>query len=136
MALMIRKGLNLQMIHDVHRPLSEMLLGLEGWIPMYMTGQVNPYYLKDRTNHHFLHFIRSAGSVAISGEAVHGKHSKGRYTVTRNKDDVAYYRQRAKDLLDRAQPLMEIYKESRVAGVQDKIALYRDEIQRLEREER
>ena len=32
--------------------------------------------------------------------------------------------------------LMEIYKESRVAGVQDKIALYRDEIQRLEREER
>lgn len=32
--------------------------------------------------------------------------------------------------------LMEIYKESRVAGVRDKIALYRDEIQRLEREKR
>lgn len=31
--------------------------------------------------------------------------------------------------------LMEIYKESRVAGVRDKIALYREEIQRLEREE-
>ena len=32
--------------------------------------------------------------------------------------------------------LMEIYKESSVTGVQDKIALYRDEIERLERKER
>lgn len=112
MALMIRKGLDLQMIHDVHRPLPEMLLGLEGWIPMYMTGQVHPYYLNDATNQHFMHFIRSAGSVAISGEAILGHHASGRYTVTRNKDDVAYYRQRAKDLLDRARPLMKIYNES------------------------
>ena len=111
MALMIRKGLHLHMIHDVHRPLPEMLLGLEGWIPMYMTGQVHPYYLKDQTNQHFMHFIRSAGSVAISGEAIYGKQKHGRYTVSRNTDDVAYYRQRAKDLLHRAAPLMEIFKE-------------------------
>ena len=76
MALMIRKGLNLQMIHDVHRPLSEMLLGLEGWIPMYMTGQVHPYYLSDQTNQHFMHFLRSAGTVAISGEAIFGLNVK------------------------------------------------------------
>ena len=111
MALMIRKGLKLEMIHDVHRPLPEMLLGLEGWIPMYMTGQVNPYYLSDQTNQHFMHFLRSAGTVAISGEAIFGHHANGRYTVTRNKDDVSYYRQRATDLLGRAKPLMHIYRE-------------------------
>lgn len=112
MALLIRKGLHLRMIHDVHRPLPEMLLGLEGWIPMYMTGQVHPYYLNEPTNQHFMHFIRSAGSVAISGEAIMGHHASGRYTVTRNKDDVAYYRQRAEDLLHRARPLMKIYNEA------------------------
>lgn len=112
MALMIRKGLNLRIIHDVHRPLPEMLLGLESWTPMYMTGQVHPYYLKDQTNHHFMHFIRSAGTVAISGEAIFGHHASGRYTVTRNKEDVDYYRQRAKDLLGRAETLMEIYKKN------------------------
>ena len=117
-ALMIRKGLHLHMIHDVHRPLPEMLLGLEGWIPMYMTGQVHPYYLKDQTNQHFMHFIRSAGSVAISGEAIYGKQKHGRYTVSRNKEDVAYYRQRAKDLLHRASPLMEIFKEDRAEEFQ------------------
>ena len=126
MVLIIRKGLSLHMIHDVHRPLNEMLLGLEGWIPMYMTGQVHPYYLSDQTNHHFMHFIRSAGTVAISGEAIFGHHSHGRYTVTRNKDDVAYYRQRAKDLLGRAEPLMEIYRKEQ-SGVfrQEVSALFR-----------
>jgi len=114
MALLIRKGLHLQMIHDVHRPLPEMLLGLEGWIPMYMTGQVHPYYLKEQTNQHFMHFLRSAGTVAISGEAIYGKHENGRYIVTKNKSDVAYYRQRARDLLHRASPLMEIYKSDRI----------------------
>ncbi len=124
MALLIRKGLSLQMIHDVHRPLNEMLLGLEGWIPMYMTGQVHPYYLPDQTNHHFMHFIRSAGTVAISGEAIYGKQGSGRYIVTRNKDDVAYYRQRAKDLLHRASPLMEFYR-------QEESSKFRSELKKL-----
>ena len=55
MALLIRKGLSLQMIHDVHRPLNEMLLGLEGWIPMYMTGQVHPYYLHTDDGRDFIY---------------------------------------------------------------------------------
>lgn len=122
MAMLIRKGLQLQNIHDVHRPISEMLLGMEGWIPMYMTGQVSPYYLKEPTNHTFLHFIRSAGTVAIAGEAIFGKQGNGRYVVTRNKDDVAYYRTRAEDLLHRALPLMQIYRKEQMQAFQSKIA--------------
>ena len=113
MALLLRKGLHLHNIHDVHRPTSEMLLGLENWIPMYMTGQVHPYYLKEPTNHTFMHFIRSAGSVAISGEAIFGKQGNGRYVVSKNREDVKYYRRRAEDLLNRALPLMDIYREQK-----------------------
>ena len=111
MAMLLRKGLRLHNIHDVHRPLPDMLLGLEGWIPMYMTGLISPYYLKEPTNHTFLHFIRSAGTVAIAGEAIYGKHANGRYLVTRNKEDVAYFRRRAEDLLKRSLPLMHIYRK-------------------------
>ena len=42
---------------------------------------------------------------------IFGRHANGRYIVTRNKDDVAYYRQRANDLLERARPLMQIFQE-------------------------
>ncbi len=114
LAMMLRKGLTLQIIHDVHRPLNEMLLGLEGWIPMYMTGQVMPYYLREQTNQHFMHFIRSAGNAAISGEAIYGKQENGRYVVSRNAGDVAYYRTRAFDLLNRAVPLMQIYRQEKM----------------------
>ena len=126
-AMLLRKGLRLQNIHDVNRPVSEMLLGLEGWIPMYMTGQVSPYYLKEPTNRTFLHFIRSAGTVAIAGEAIFGKQGNGRYVVTRNKNDVAYYRTRAQDLLHRAQPLMQIYRKEQTGAFRNKIAALREQ---------
>lgn len=46
MALMLKKGLHLNQIHNIDRSFDEMMLGLESWIPMYMTGQISPYYFK------------------------------------------------------------------------------------------
>ncbi len=47
MALLLKKkGLRLQIIHNIDRNLPEMMLGLESFIPMYMTGQIEPYYFK------------------------------------------------------------------------------------------
>ncbi len=45
MAMMLKKGLHLNQIHYIDRSFEEMMLGLESWIPMYMTGQISPYYL-------------------------------------------------------------------------------------------
>ena len=44
MAMMLKKGLHLNQIHDLNRTFEDMMLGLESWIPMYMTGQISPYY--------------------------------------------------------------------------------------------
>ena len=121
LAVLLRKGLRLQNIHDVNRPLKEMLLGLENWIPLYMTGQVSPYYLTEPTDGTFLHIIRSAGTAALTGEAVSGKHENGKYTLYRNREDVAYCRTRARDLLRRALPLMQIYREDREAPFRRRI---------------
>ena len=115
MALLLRKGLHLHNIHNVHRPMNEMILGLEGWIPMYMTGQISPYYLREQTDQIFHHFIRSAGTVAVTGEAIHGKQGNGRYIVSRNKKDVEYCRMRALDLLHNALPLMHIYRREQAS---------------------
>ena len=46
MAMLLKKGLHLNMIHDVDRPFSEMMLGLESYIPMYMTGRYRLIILK------------------------------------------------------------------------------------------
>ena len=110
MALLLKKGLRLQIIHNIDRNLPEMMLGLESFIPMYMTGQIEPYYFKSPQGGVFLHFLRVSGTAALTGEAVSGHHSEGRYYLTNNRTEVAYYRRRADALLENAKPLMEIYR--------------------------
>ena len=113
MAMMLKKGLHLNQIHNINRSFEEMMLGLESWIPMYMTGQISPYYLNEKQDHIFSHFLKVSGSVALTGEAILGYHSEGKYYLTKNKDEVAYYQKRASRLLSKAQPLMDIYREDR-----------------------
>lgn len=110
MAVMLKKGLHLNMIHNVDRPMHEMMLGLEGWIPMYMTGQVTPYYLKDAQNQIFHHLLKVSGSAALNGDAIKNHHLEGRYHLTNNKEEVRYYRKKAEYLLEHAKPLMEIFR--------------------------
>ena len=61
MAMMLKKGLHLNQIHNLDRSFEDMMLGLESWIPMYMTGQITPYYLKNIQNNVFLHFLKVSG---------------------------------------------------------------------------
>ena len=109
-ALALKKGLQVNMIHNVNRPFEEMMIGLEGWIPMYMTGQISPYYLKGIHNTIFGHLLFSSGTAALSGECIMGCHDHGKFYLTTSKAETAYYRQRAQDLLSKASPLMDIYR--------------------------
>ena len=113
MAMMLKKGLHLHQIHNLDRSFDEMMLGLESWIPMYMTGQISPYYFKNAPNDVFLHFLKVSGIAALSGEAVVGYHSDGKYYLTKVKREVEYYRKRAEEMLKNAYPLMEIYRSER-----------------------
>ena len=40
--MVLKKGLRIHIIHDVERPLKDMMLGLENWVPLYMTGHDFP----------------------------------------------------------------------------------------------
>ena len=50
------------------------------------------------------------GTVALTGECINGHHDHGKYYLTNNREEVAYYKQKAADLLAKAQPLMEIFR--------------------------
>ena len=111
MAMMLKRVLHLHQIHCLGRGFDEMMLGLESFIPMYMTGQISPYYLKNQSTAPFHHFLKVSGTAALSGEAIVGHHAQGRYFLTNNREEVAYYRARAEALLSCASPLMEIFRE-------------------------
>lgn len=110
MAMMLKKGLHLHQIHNLDRFFDEMMLGLESWIPMYMTGQITPYYFKNTQSTVFLHLLKVSGAAALTGEAVAGYHAEGKYYLTKVKHEVEYYQKRAEEMLKNAYPLMEIYR--------------------------
>lgn len=112
-AVMLKKGLHLNIIHNLNRPFGELMLGLEGWIPIYMTGQITPYYFRHTQNQIYSHLDYSSGAAALAGECIVGAHSEGKYYFTNNRDEVAYYRRKAKRLLAKAVPLMQIYRKEK-----------------------
>lgn len=112
-AMMLKKGLHLHIIHDVNRPFHEMMLGLESYIPMYMTGQISPYYLPVSQGGVFTHLLNVSGAAALEGNAITGHQASGKYTLYKSKDDVQHFRTRAIHLLKKAEPLMDIYRSDR-----------------------
>ena len=109
-AMTLKKGLHLNVIHNLDRPFNEMMLGLESWIPIYMTGQVSPYYLKDYKDNYYNHLNYSSGVVALCGECINGFHNNGKYYLTSNKNEVSYYKEKCKHLLKKSSSLMDIYR--------------------------
>ena len=111
-AMCLKKGHHLNIIHNLDRPFNEMMLGLESWIPIYMTGQISPYYLNSVKNNVYNHLNYVSGVTALTGECIKGYHNKGMYYLSTNKNEVKYYKEKCDLLLKKAKPLMEIYREN------------------------
>ena len=110
LAIMLKKGLHLHVIHNLNRPFDELMLGLENWIPLYMTGQISPYYFKHDPDPVFGQLLNVSGHAALSGECICGHHAEGRYYLTRTRQECHYYKKKASYMLDKASPLMKIYR--------------------------
>ena len=112
LAAILKKGLHLDMVHDLNRPYAEMMLGLESWIPLYMTGQISPWYLRGRHNGVYGHLLFCSGAAAVEGECITGDFAHGRCLFSQAKSDLPYYRRRADSILQAAQPLMDVYRDA------------------------
>ena len=75
--MMIRKGLHLHVIHNLNRPFEEIMMGLSGWIPLYMTGQISPYYFDRIANPVFSQLNNVSGAAALDGQCVEMTTNRG-----------------------------------------------------------
>lgn len=113
LAMVLKKGLHIHIIHDVERPMKDMMLGLENWVPLYMTGQISPYYLKGVQNRVYSHLHYCSGQVAMTGDCISGHHDLAHYYLTSRKEEVLISQKNMEYLLKKAHPLMDIYREER-----------------------
>lgn len=113
LAMVLKEGLHIHIIHDVERPMKDMMLGLENWVPLYMTGQISPYYLKGVQNRVYSHLHYCSGQVAMTGDCISGHHDLAHYYLTSRKEEVSISQKNMEFLLKKAHPLMDIYREER-----------------------
>lgn len=113
LAMVLKKGLHIHIIHDVERPMKDMMLGLENWVPLYMTGQISPYYLKGVQNRVYSHLHYCSWQVAMTGDCISGHHDLAHYYLTSRKEEVSISQKNMEFLLKKAHPLMDIYREER-----------------------
>lgn len=106
LAVLVKKGLQLRMIHDVGYPFSELMQSLSGYIPFYMSGQLTPYWLENGGA--FCRSLQVSGAAAIAGECVADGVSHGMACLTKGREELSFYGMQAEDLLKKSRPLMEI----------------------------
>ena len=106
----LKKGLHLNMVHNLDRPTGELFLGLTSWIPVYMVGSISPYYFKIPPSNLLSCSHMTSGQIAQYGELIGNDENKGVFYVTTKREEVDFAKEKSKYLLSKATPLMKIYK--------------------------
>lgn len=108
-AACLQKGIHFNVVHDVGRPFEEMMLGLESWIPLYMTGQITPWYLPGTERSPFRQSLYAGNAAVLRGECMFSRPEHGIYELHTEEKWIEYGKTRGQDILASARPLMKIY---------------------------
>ena len=104
----LKKGHRIHIIHDVNRSFAEMMLGLETWIPVYMTGQLEPYYLPSSGSSVYHHSLYVSDACVLMGEGIGSTTENAASALSGIPERIEYGKNRAKHLFSHSSPLMRI----------------------------
>ena len=108
----IKKGICIQVVHNLDRNTSEITPNLKMWIPLYMTGLVSPYFLKNSPSEIYRITTFVSGVAALHGECLADDIDNGKMYLTNCDDEVYYYRHKADSIIRKSNPLLEVYTEN------------------------
>ena len=76
----VKCGIKIKIIHNVDRDVNEMLAAFENWIPLYMSGMIEPFFCKRKSDERFSHTIFLSPRMAcIDASHVKGAENFGKY---------------------------------------------------------
>ncbi len=106
----IKKGIKIKVIHTVSRDFDEMMEALNMWIPLYLTGSIEPYYYPKKRDGIFKNTLFVAqGIVALYSNSIDGLSENSPNILVKDKKAVEYFSKEFNAYLDLCRPLMEIY---------------------------
>lgn len=109
MSRIIRKGHKIVIVHTVNRGLDEMLSAIREWMPLYMTGAIEPYYYprtRDDVYKHTLFILE--GKMAMVSRSISRSERPPLIHLFTESRTVAHYQFEYEDYLSQCRPLMKI----------------------------
>lgn len=112
---LIARGHRIIIIHTISRHLDEMLSAINQWMPLYMSGAIEPYYYPKKRDGVFARTLFIApGTMALVSSSVGGETAGAANVLHRNPSAVAAYEQEFLQYLRLCQPLMLIFTEKKM----------------------
>lgn len=110
MSGIIRQGHRIKMIHTINRNLDEMLEGLTKWMPLYMTGSIEPFYYPRKRDGVFMRTLFVApGIAAITSSSIGNMKDHTVNLFIRDNRAVAALAEEYNGYLQLCKPLMRIF---------------------------
>lgn len=122
----LKKGNQVCMIHNLSRNLGELMAAVSGWIPLYLTGGIEPWYcpkIRDGLFHQ-TRFIIQGREAAFGGYA--GNDVQNAYTVyTEDREMLQLLEAQFQALLATSQPLMQVFTRTDSAAFEEAAGEFR-----------
>jgi hypothetical protein len=110
MKQVIMKGNKIKIIHTVSRDLDEMLDAIGKWMPLYMTGSIEPYYYPKKRDGVFRRTLFVSPDVAAVTASSFGKSQDGGANLfTKEKEMIDGLKEEFDAFLSMCRPLMKIF---------------------------
>ncbi len=110
MVQVITQGNRIKIIHSVTRNFDEMLAGIRQWVPLYMTGAIEPYYYpKTRDGLFRQTFFIAPETAAVTSSSVSNKTINAANLLFTNKNMLGSLIEEFNDFLALCRPLMRIF---------------------------
>ena len=103
----VENGIRIRVIHNIDRELGEMISAIQSWLPLYLTGMIEPYTCRKRNRERFAHTLfLCPGLACIEAFHVFGTEDTGVYHYHTDARTVAVFESAYERLLESTQPLL------------------------------
>lgn len=110
MSQFLSQGGRIKIIHTVSRDLDEMLRAISQWMPLYMTGSIEPYYYPKKRDGVFKRTLFIAPNVsAVVSSSVGSIRDQAANVLFRDRRAVASFEREFREYLSLCKPLMQIF---------------------------
>lgn len=111
MSACISSGVKIKIIHNVERSGSELLSAVDDWLPLYMSGMIEPYYCTNRCGDRFTYTLFLApGHSCIESFAIRKMSNSSEFRYITDSENLKVCEKRFHSLLSDSLPLLKYEK--------------------------